>query len=226
MGSSPNRGRKGAFSGPNDSATLAMMLSRPSWLTLRTTSLLPVTFIPPSTLAACLSSAPGGPDIFVAKFSASGTAVWAKRFGGTMNDQGFALALDANDNIFLGAEFQGDANFGGVALTSAALSLDIALAKLSSAGATLWAKRQGGSDMDLVNALALDQAGDVIVTGQVMGASDLGGGPTAGAGIFLAKYAGADGGYRWGKVFGTIIDHVGFFQLQQRCLPGRGPHSR
>src|SRR5205823_1921038 len=142
-------------------------------------------------------------DIFVVKYSASGSLVWAKRFGGSNVDIGDALALDGNDNIFLAARLGSiNADFGGLTLSSAG-SYDIALAKLSPQGTVLWAKRWGGTDVDLAHGVAVDRAGDLVVSGEFWGTSDLGGGSRVSAGlsdIFIAKYSGADGSYRWGKM--------------------------
>src|SRR5690242_2638557 len=48
----------------------------------------------------------GGFDIFVVKYSPSGGLLWAKRFGGAWEEVARAVAVDANDNIFLAATWQ------------------------------------------------------------------------------------------------------------------------
>src|SRR5207244_8186432 len=121
----------------------------------------------------------GANDIFVAKYSSAGVLSWAKRFGGTWEDIGAAVAVDGSDNIFLAARFQSQpADFGGVSLSASGTGggYDIALVKLTSAGSTSWAKRWGGTDDDLPTSIAIDRNGDLLVCGKCWGKTDVGGG--------------------------------------------------
>src|SRR5207249_1363876 len=72
-------------------------------------------------------------DMFVAKYSSAGVLMWAKRFGGTWDDIGVAVAVDGSDNIFLAARFQSQpADFGGVSLSALGTigGFDVGLIKL------------------------------------------------------------------------------------------------
>ena len=60
----------------------------------------------------------------------------------------------------------------------------------------------GGSNLVFPNALAVNKAGDIVITGQLYGPSDLGGGLTSGGGMFVAKYSGLNGNYQWAKTLG------------------------
>jgi hypothetical protein len=152
-------------------------------------------------------------DIFVAKYSPAGTLVWAKNFGGDMYDMGTAVGIDTHDgsdNVILAASFQSTANFGGVSLTCNG-GKDMALVKLSAAtGGTIWAKGRGSSADETPNGLAVDRWGDVVVTGQATGATDLGGGLGNNKGVFVAKYSGATGNYQWGRAMGTDGNDAGY----------------
>jgi len=159
------------------------------------------------------------PDIFVAKYDTANppNLIWAKRFGGEGNDCGYAVKVDANNDIFLGATIASvNADFGGVTLNTAGID-DIAIAKLSGVtGSTLWAKRWGGATTrDRVGGLAVDRSGDVWATGSFWGTTDLGSGPVsaspANQKIFLARYSGADGSYRSGslRTMGTSANNAG-----------------
>jgi len=147
-------------------------------------------------------------DIFVVKYSATGSLLWAKRFGGPWDDIGAAVAVDGSDNIFLAARFQSQpADFGGISLSAqgTAGGSDIALVKLSSAGTVAWARQWGGSDNDLPTGLAIDRAGDIVVCGEFWGTTDVGSGARTSAGnsdMFVAKYSGTDGSCRWSRVMG------------------------
>jgi hypothetical protein len=156
----------------------------------------------------------GGNDIFVAKYSSSGAYIWAKRFGGAGGDIGNAVAIDGSDNVVLAATLGSPStDFGGIILTPAGVP-DVALVKLSAAaGATLWAKRFGGTDIDQPYAVAVDRWGDVVVTGFFWTAIDMGGGSVSSVGagaMFMAKYSGVDGSYRWGKVVGGSSGAYGY----------------
>lgn len=63
-------------------------------------------------------------DVFILKLNAGGTFVWAKQFGSIVNDQGFAVVVDASDNVYTTGSFAGTVDFdpsptGTFTLTSA-----------------------------------------------------------------------------------------------------------
>src|SRR5439155_25333264 len=148
----------------------------------------------------------GGPDIFVVKYSSSGGHLWSKSYGETSGDWGFAVAIDANNNIFVGGVVgYGAVDFGGGLVSGVGMQNGFVL-KLNSAGTYVWAKRILGAvvtDAGNLRSLAVDSSGDVIAVGYFSGASDFGGGRRTcanGSGeTFVAKYAGANGAYRWDK---------------------------
>jgi hypothetical protein len=150
----------------------------------------------------------GGADIFLAKYSAAGTHLWSKRFGGTGSDIGYAVALDSGGNVLLTGKFQGTADFGGGALTSAGDD-DIVVAKYDPTGAHLWSKRFGGTSADTPIAMAIDSADNILVTGGFyspilnFGGQDLVNSATTGTfPIFLVKLSTA-GAHVWSKMFTT-----------------------
>jgi hypothetical protein len=146
----------------------------------------------------------GGPDIFVAKFSASGVHAWSRALGGTGQDTGLSVGVDGGGNVVVTGYFQGTVNFGGGSLSSAGAT-DIFLMKYSASGAHVWSKRFGGVSDDRGTGVAVSGTGDVVVTGYFNATADFGGGAQVsigGADIFLAKYSSA-GTHTWSKVFGT-----------------------
>src|SRR5258708_8667632 len=126
------------------------------------------------------------------------------------------MAIDSSDNLILAGNCGYNANFGGVLLTPAGggAGVDVALGKVAgAAGGTVWAKRCGGVNWDYVRAVAVDRLGDIVVTGYFTSTTDLGGETLTGGGrydIFLAKYSGADGAYRWGRTFGSTAGDFGY----------------
>ncbi|MFN8310464.1 MAG: SBBP repeat-containing protein [Chitinophagales bacterium] len=112
--------------------------------------------------------AAGAADFYVVKFSPSGNVLWAKTFGGSGNDKATGLALDAAGNIFVTGTFEGTADFDPSAATVARSSngdRDIFVLKLSSSGSYVWVQTFGSVDADNGNAIALDHANNVVVTG-------------------------------------------------------------
>ena len=128
-------------------------------------------------------------NIFVSKLDDSGNFVWAKRMGGTGEDGGNAIAVDAAGNVYTTGDFEGTADFdpgaGVFNLTSAGIR-NIFVSKLDSAGNFVWAKRMGGTDYDKGNAIAVDAAGNVYTTGNFYSTADF----DPGAGAFNLTSAG------------------------------------
>src|ERR1044071_9687992 len=151
----------------------------------------------------------GGFDMVIAKYSSSRSHLWSKQYGGTGGETPRAIAVDSSGNIIVVGGISGDANLGGGVLTSAGLT-DIFIAKYSSTGGFLWAKKIGAASDDTASCLALDGSGNVVVAGYFKSGVDFGGGiiysAFSGMDSFLAKYSGADGSYIWAKNFPTNAD--------------------
>jgi len=106
--------------------------------------------------AQSLTSA-GGMDIALLRLDANGQPLWAKRFGGTGQDEAQALAADAEAHIHLAGKTEGF-QFEGA---PAPLFAPGFLAELSSSGGYLAAQTFEGT----VNAFAFDTQGRTFVTG-------------------------------------------------------------
>ena len=117
-------------------------------------------------------------DAFVAKVAPSGGSLtWATYLGGTQDDAGMAIALDAGGNAIVG----GFANSTDLAVTSNAQQKtfggngpagftdptgDAFIAKVSADGTTFqYLSYYGGSSSDAIDGLAVDGQGNVIVAG-------------------------------------------------------------
>src|SRR5207245_2344196 len=88
-------------------------------------------------------------DIFVAKYDTNGGLIWAKRAGGSGDDDGFGIGVDALGNSYVTGQFFGSATFGPgevnqTILTAAASSTEAFVAKYASNGSLVWVKRAGG----------------------------------------------------------------------------------
>ena len=159
-----------------------------------------------------LSSA-GLNDIFVAKYSATDGFLWAKRFGSTGDDQGFGVAVDGNGDVLVTGAFTASINFGGTTLSTVGGGYGMFVAKLSGAtGTHVWSKNllSGSSSFGL--GVAVDSAGNALVTGHHVGNALFKGVIYPNAGnedVFLAKYAAADGAEVWLDNFGGPNSDMG-----------------
>src|SRR5206468_4428938 len=85
--------------------------------------------------------------------------------GGSSDDYSYAIAADANANLYLAGNFySASAIFGGVTLTNAGAH-DVFVAKYDTGGNVLWAKRAGGDGSESANGVAVDEDGNIHLTG-------------------------------------------------------------
>jgi hypothetical protein len=110
----------------------------------------------------------GAYDFYVSKLDASGNFIWGRSIGSTGNDIGHAIAVDANNNVYVAGYFTGTVDFDPGAGTFTMTSLgsqDMFILKLDASGNFLWAKQLGSPSSDELYALALDNSGNVYTTG-------------------------------------------------------------
>ena len=174
-------------------------------------------FNTPSNAATNAIGSTGGSDIFLAKFSSSGTFSWAKRAGGIDEDAGVSITYYNNDiyltgNISANADFNTPSASGTNEIISNGLR-DIFVAKYSTSGTFAWAKRAGGTDNDLGTGIFVNAFG-VYVTGGFRGTINFNNPSASGSNelitaglrdIFVAKYT-HDGNYTWAIRGGGVGD--------------------
>jgi len=161
----------------------------------------------------------GGPlplveqGVFLAKFSAAGAHLWSKSFGSAQDTAGAAVAVDPHGDVVMTGYFTGSMDFGGGLLTSR-FGRDVFLAKYSGAnGAHLWSREFGGTTNDVVNALAVDGNGDVVLTGSFEYTINFGAATLTSAGlqdIYVANYSGAAGTPLSAESFGSTSTDAGY----------------
>jgi hypothetical protein len=130
-------------------------------------------------------------ELFVAKISAAGAWVWAAQAGGFVgNDLGYSVTVLADGSAIVTGLFEGTPTFGTIPLLTSAGSSDVFVAKISAAGAWVWATQAGGTGGDFgwgVSALA---DGSAIVTGNFEGTATFGATTLTSAGgsdVFVAR---------------------------------------
>jgi hypothetical protein len=153
--------------------------------------------------AVCLITK-GSRDIFVAKYSPTGTLLWVQQAGGPSDDYGNAVAVDATGNCFLTGNFYGSVSVGGTNLSSFG-GFDVLTAKFDNDGNLAWARQAGTGNNDSGNAISVDTNGNAFVTGSYYGTMNFGTTNLPGIAyddIFVAKYS-PDGSVLWALSSGT-----------------------
>ncbi|MGV3630461.1 MAG: gliding motility-associated C-terminal domain-containing protein [Bacteroidota bacterium] len=115
----------------------------------------------------------GYSDVIVAKINPEGVYQWVKRFSGPLSDKGVKIALTSTNELIISGTFYNSITFGSTTLTAVNGSKDIFLARLSNSGDVIWARKDGGSLGDNIYGLTLDQADNIILTGQFEGTSTI-----------------------------------------------------
>jgi len=97
-----------------------------------------------ATFGSHILTASGGEfdeDIFIAKLDPSGNWLWVVQAGGIGDEWARCIALDGENNVYIGGYFEGTAAFGSQTLTAGGgeFDEDIFVAKLDASGNWLWA---------------------------------------------------------------------------------------
>lgn len=183
----------------------------------------------PSAGTTNLSSA-GSRDVFVAKYTATGSLVFAFRIGSTGNDAAVSVATDASGNIYVSGWFRGTVDFDPSSTNTANLISngestgtdndfggDAFLVKYNNNGEYQWALNVGSTSIyDTGGKVFIDSNGDVLWSGSFTGTnvdfnpSSSTTNALSAAGVtesYLAKYTAA-GSYVWAKRFGgaTVVN--------------------
>jgi hypothetical protein len=145
----------------------------------------------------------GNHDIFVAKYTPSGSLSWIRTAGGYTGDYATCVACDGN-YVYMGGETEGDnalIKFPGSPITLTCKgSNDIVLAKYDLNGNLLWARGAGGNSYEKALGISYDAAGNIYICGVFDSYATFGGSTTIySAGnndIFVAKYD-ANGNFLW-----------------------------
>jgi len=135
-----------------------------------------------------------GANIFVAKLGSLGTHLWSVGIGGTHSSHSGStnmsdLAVSGTGEVLLAGTYFGRMEVGGGLLTSQGAN-DMFWAKLSNSGTGIWALSHGNWKEERNSQVAMDNSGNTVIAGALLGTIDFGGGPIASAGnedIFVSK---------------------------------------
>jgi Beta-propeller repeat len=161
----------------------------------------------------------GGHDVFLASFSRTGTVQYATYLGGSGNDRGLGVAVDANGNAYITGSTE-SANFPVLAplrATKAGGQQDAFVAKLNAQGtALIYSTYLGGSGGSVLfpeqgNSIAVDASGNAYIVGTTSSADFPTLNPLQGA------YLGSDA-----DAFITKLDPTGSKLVYSTYLGGTG----
>ena len=135
-------------------------------------------------------------DAYLNKYDVSGQLVWSRLLGASGDANGFAVAVDVNDNVIIAGTVQGsltETAYGG--------NYDSFVTKFDSTGAEQWTRQAAPYANDSALALTTDASGNVFVAGQT--SSEIGSGVTYAGGTdgYLTKLD-SSGTHVWDKQFG------------------------
>ena len=125
-----------------------------------------------------ITNTSGGTDIFVEKLDVNGNFVWAKLMGGAYPyDEGYSIAIDSYNNIFITGRYSGTADFDptplGVSyLFGSGAALCGFVEKLDSNGDIVWVESITGSYMCESKDIYVDNNDVVYVSGVYRGTVD------------------------------------------------------
>ncbi|MCB9255907.1 MAG: SBBP repeat-containing protein [Chitinophagales bacterium] len=158
-------------------------------------------------------TANGNSDIFIAKYTSNGDLTWVKNIGANGANDGFDIKLDGNNNIYITGKFSGTVDFDPGVGTEELVgqgAQNVFVAKYDENGNYIWAEKIASNSLCQGNALALDAANNVYVSGYFQSTATLEQGAgtidlvsTGDNDIFVAKYD-ENGGLAWAKGFGGL----------------------
>ncbi|MBL0329220.1 MAG: T9SS type A sorting domain-containing protein [Bacteroidetes bacterium] len=141
-------------------------------------------------------ASPVNADIYIAKYTPSGTLLWAKQTEGSVASGIIPLTskLDPMGNIYLTGQFADtiDVDTGPGISTINSVNQSVFVIKFDNSGNLIWAKAVGVSSCSFCDswatALCLDQSGSILLTGLYRGTCDF----DPGVGISNLSWPGTD----------------------------------
>lgn len=109
----------------------------------------------------------GALEMFVAKYDNNGNAMWAKTTDVSSNAKATAVSIDAGGNVIVaGLYLNASITFGTTTLTNAAFNSNDFLVKYSGSGTVIWAVNIGGDWDEIIQDIACNTSGDIIIGGR------------------------------------------------------------
>ena len=102
----------------------------------------------------------GNNDVFIVQIDRDGNVLWATSAGGDFDEASLDIAADAVGELYITGNFFEQVKFGETILSSSGNN-DIFIAKYTTGGELLWAKKAGGTGDDSGRGIEIDGQGNV-----------------------------------------------------------------
>ncbi|MFH0964927.1 MAG: SBBP repeat-containing protein, partial [Planctomycetota bacterium] len=138
---------------------------------------------------------------------------WSTYLGGSDVDRGYGVAVDGDGNVLVTGYTSSSGWVSGGLDTDYNGGQDIFVAKLSPSGAHLWSTYLGGSGVETGRGVAVDDDGNVLVTGHTYSSGWVAGGfdtsYNGDADVFVAKLS-PSGTHLWSTYLGGASEDIGY----------------
>jgi hypothetical protein len=191
----------------------------------------------------------GDYDVFVLKLDSLGNFIWARSFGGSGQDCGNSINIDAQGNIIIAGYFKTSVDFDpgpNNYILSSKGGKDLFCVKLDLNGNLMWAKGFGGISDDIANSIFCDNLSNSYLTGSFVDTVDFDSGvgiynlfSSSLSDIFILKIN-STGDFLWAKQMGgsgqdegtsicgdldSNVYATGWFKVSGDFDPGTGTDS-
>ncbi len=113
----------------------------------------------------------GAKDIFIAQLDSNGVVLWAKGFGGNLDEVAHDIAVDQNNSIYITGHFSSNSiSFGTHSITKSVALSDIYIAGFDDSGNSIWAIASSGTNVmsnATANVLLIDNQNNILVGGRI-----------------------------------------------------------
>jgi hypothetical protein len=176
----------------------------------------------------------GSDSFFVSKLDTDGNFNWARTMIDAIYNSLTFVAVDTNSDVIVGGSFSNTPSLNPDRTTDSKLSNggeDIILLKFTSGGDLIWETALGGSEIDRLHGIAVNNNNDIFATGYFTGRVDFNPGNgtdehrSRGPGAFLMNFdpSGNFGwartwdGSGWDKANGIAVDYEGVYVTGEFC---------
>ena len=131
-----------------------------------------------------------GASVYVVKLDPQGKEIWSHTYGDSQSQRAKGLSVDGKGHAVVVGTFSGTIDFGKGKIQSGG-GVDGFVAKLDTLGCGTWQKGFGDASFQSASGVSADAAGNVLITGSIAGAANLGGAVLTASGddVFVARFA-------------------------------------
>ncbi|MGK0391204.1 MAG: hypothetical protein ACI94Y_003966 [Maribacter sp.] len=108
-------------------------------------------------------------DLFTIKLDNDGDLLWKNQAGNDGIMRATGVAIDTEDNIIIAGKYKGEATFNDNTIQTNTADHDVFVAKMDANGNFIWGKKLGGVFEDDFGDLAIDNDGNIYLTGYFLG---------------------------------------------------------